>query len=125
MDTYTTTPLTNWLKLINQYPSAVTSLNNYYNNNVTEKDGVYCFEFKVPGYEKNEIEISLINSNGLKNKTLSVKAENKEYGIFSEKVMLNCNVEEKSIKAFLKNGILKVSLTPEKEKSKFIEIKVN
>lgn len=125
MNTYTTTPLTNWLKLMNQYPSGITSLSNYYNNNLTVKDGLYCFEFKVPGYEKDQIEISLTNANASKNRVLTVKAENKEYGKFSEQVILSTNVEEKSIKASLKNGILKVSFIPEKEKTKLIEIKVD
>ncbi len=125
MDTYTTTPLTNWFRLINQYPSGVASLTNYYNNNITEKDGIYSIEFKVPGYEKDEIQISLSNGNIAKSKLLTIKAENKQYGKLSEQVPLNVMVEEKSVKASLKNGILRVSFIPEKEKSKFIEIKVD
>jgi HSP20 family molecular chaperone IbpA len=126
MDTYTTTPLTNWLKLINeyQYPSDITSLTNY-KNNLTVKDGVYCFEFKVPGYEKDEIQISLTNGNTSKNKVLNIKAENKVYGKYTEQVVLSTNVEEKSVKASLRNGILKISLIPEKEKTKLIQIKVD
>jgi HSP20 family molecular chaperone IbpA len=126
MNTYTTTPLTNWMKLINEYeyPSGITSLSNY-KNIVSIKDGIYYFEFKVPGYEKDEIQISLINGNTSRNKVLNIKAENKEYGKYTEKVVLSTNVEEKSIKASLKNGILKVSLIPEKEKTKLIEIKVD
>ena len=125
MSTYTTTPLTNWLKLINQDPSGVSLLNNYYNNNLTQKDGIYSVEFKVPGYEKDEIQISLSNATNSKNKVLTVKAENKEYGKTSEQIALTSNVEEKTIKASLKNGILKVSFCLEKEKSKLIEIKVD
>jgi HSP20 family molecular chaperone IbpA len=125
MNTYTETPLTNWLKFVNQYPSSIAPLSTYYNNNVTVKDGLYCFEFRVPGYEKDQIQISLTNGNTSKNRVLNIKAENKEYGKFSEQVILSNNVEEKSIKASLKNGILKVSFVPEKEKSKLIEIKVD
>jgi HSP20 family molecular chaperone IbpA len=90
-----------------------------------EQDGIYSILIKLPGYEKNEVKVSL-NSQDQKNKYISISAENKEYGNYSEKFLIKKAIEDKTIKANLKNGILTVSFSLEKEKhGKSIDVEVN
>lgn len=101
--------------------------NGVFQQSKPSKEG-YEAKFKVPGYEKNEIKVSLSNKhlnyyeNGIK--TILIEASNKEYGLTKYYTTMTSNIDEASISATLKNGILTVSaeLDAKKTKSKLITI---
>ena len=101
---------------------------------ILEEDKNYVFMIDMPGVKKEEVEISL--DDGYLNISLSVKKEKDKKGYYlrKERYQENCSrsfyvgeIEEKSIDASYKDGILKIKIpkeevTKEKEK-KLIQIK--
>lgn len=91
-------------------------------------------KFKVPGYEKNEINITIENSE--KNRQnfkyweqlqflkVSVTAENKEEGILKQEAYFPRTIDETTIEAKLNNGILVITakIDPKKNKERQIQI---
>jgi HSP20 family molecular chaperone IbpA len=85
-----------------------TSLSTLANQGHADENGLSKIKFRVPGYEKSEIKLSV--DKGLHGKKiLNIKAENKEFGILKISEILNSTVDDSSIKASLKNGILTVT----------------
>lgn len=87
--------------------------------NIMETDKEYQIHFEVPGVEKKDLEVTL-NQN-----ILIVKGEKKSevskdeshfhcmeshYGTYYREIKLPSNIDEKSLKANFKNGILVVSI---------------
>lgn len=88
--------------------------------NISESDHEYQIYFEVPGVEKEDLEVTLNQG------TLIVKGEKKEeieqankqfhrmeshYGTYYREIKLPANVDEKTLKANFKNGILIVTIT--------------
>lgn len=70
----------------------------------------------VPGYEKNQIKVTLMPDKltpWLKN--VSVRAENEEFGIAEASVYPDVPIDESSVKAELKNGYLYLNWNQPKE----------
>jgi HSP20 family molecular chaperone IbpA len=80
-------------------------------------DGAYVLKFNVAGFEKDEIKIEFTKKVVGYNRQIKVIAENKEFGIVKLYGEIPSSVDEKSVKAVLKNGILKISCCEEKVKS--------
>lgn len=110
--------------------------NNLMRTDIREKNGKYIIDIDLPGFEKENIDLSL--KNGYLNiKAKSQKENNDEedgkivrqerfYGECSRSFYLGDNVDEKDITAEFKNGILKISVLKkdeEKKEIKQIEIK--
>ena len=99
-----------------------------------EKDGKYVLEVTAPGFEKNELDITVTGGNTL-TVTGQHKAEKKEDGAryhyheisrgeLYRTITLPVPIDENAIQAELKNGILTVTATPVKTAaSKKVEIK--
>ena len=87
------------------------------------KEDSVVFKYKLPGYEKNEIKIDSENFHS-QTRVLKIIAENEEFGTTIYKSVIPNNVDEKSIKASLRNGILTLSFSLEKVKSPFANIKI-
>lgn len=87
------------------------------------KEDCLITKFKLPGYEKDEIKIDLIQSNPTY-KTLTVKANNSEYGSISYTSSIYKNIDEKQTKAVLKNGILTLTFFLEKSKYSLSNLKI-
>lgn len=85
-----------------------TSLSTLANQSYADENGYSKIKFRVPGYEKPEIKLS-IEKGQYGKKVLSIRAENKEFGVLKISEILSSSVDESSIKASLKNGILTVS----------------
>ena len=103
---------------------------------ITENDSDYSIEADLPGLEKKDIRI--IVEDGVLTISGEKKHEKKErkkgrygfyersYGSFSRSFALPENVDEKSIHANYKNGLLELTIKKtEKAKPKSIEIKVD
>lgn len=88
--------------------SVPTFLSTLANQGYADENGYSKIKFRVPGYEKSEIKLS-IEKGQYGKKVLSIKAENKEFGVLKISEILSSSVDESSIKASLKNGILTVS----------------
>lgn len=110
--------------------------NNLMRTDIREKNGKYIIDIDLPGFEKENIDLSL--KNGYLNiKAKSQKENNDEedgkivrqerfYGECSRSFYLGDNVDEEDITAEFKNGILKISVLKkdeEKKEIKQIEIK--
>ena len=89
---------------------------------IYEKDGNYCIEMDLPGYDKKDIDINFDN----KYLTITVSKEEEEkdeeknyirkersYGSYKRQFFLG-DINEEEIKAEFNNGILKV-IVPKKE----------
>ena len=89
---------------------------------IYEKDGNYCIEMDLPGYDKKDIDINFDN----KYLTITVSKEEEEkdeeknyirrersYGSYKRQFFLG-DINEEEIKAEFNNGILKV-VVPKKE----------
>ena len=103
--------------------------------NFSEKDNQYCVEIDLPGVDPSEVELSL-NEN-----TLTLKGERKAetetkeahyhrtekaHGHFMRTITFPEKVDQESITAESKNGVLRVEVQKAKEaiqKAKKIEIK--
>jgi HSP20 family molecular chaperone IbpA len=85
-----------------------TFLSTLANQSYADESGYSKIKFRVPGYEKSEIKLSVEKGQHGK-KILNIRAENKEFGVLKISEILNSSVDESSIKASLKNGILTVS----------------
>jgi HSP20 family molecular chaperone IbpA len=86
------------------------SLSTLANQGYVDENGFSKIKFRVPGYEKSEIKLS-VDKGHYGKKILNIRAENKEFGILKISEILHSAVDESSIKASLKNGILTVSCT--------------
>lgn len=104
---------------------------------IRENDGKYILEVELPGYEKEEVKISLYNGN------LTVSAEHHEDadekdskgrvlrqerygGSVSRTFRVGDTIKESDIHASFNNGILRIELPTEEKKEeesrKYIEI---
>lgn len=99
---------------------------------VFESDSEYCIEVELPGVLQENIDLK-INNNML---TIEAKKENIEtkknknyhiqeryYGSFSRSISLPSNINEESIDANFKNGILSIKI-PKKEQTKTKKITI-
>ena len=96
--------------------------NNEMKCDIYEKDGNYCIEMDLPGYDKKDIDINFDN----KYLTITASKEEEEkdeeknyirrersYGSYKRQFFLG-DINEEEIKAEFNNGILKV-VVPKKE----------
>ena len=110
--------------------------NNLMKTDIKEVNDKYIIEMDLPGYEKENINISLkdgyLTVSAKAEKTDEEKEEEKFvrrerfYGECSRSFYVGDNVTEEDIDAEFKNGILKVDIPKKeerKEETKYIEIK--
>ena len=98
----------------------------------TEDDKVYV-ELDVPGVEKEALTVSVhegvLNIQGERTKPEEERDFNHQeirYGAFHRAVRLSEDVDEESVSADLKNGVLKISLLKKPEvQPKKIEVKID
>lgn len=95
---------------------------------IKEKKDSYVIDIDLPGFEKENISLSLDNGY-LKISAKTVEEENKEdeeekyvhkerfYGECSRSFYVGDNIEEEDISAEFKNGILKIEI-PKKDETK-------
>ena len=88
--------------------------------NIQNSEDRYSMHFEVPGIEESAIDIAL--EDGCVN--LDINAESRGMNNYKYSFRIPSNVEQKLIKASLKNGLLEVIL-PKKEESKKHKITIN
>lgn len=92
-------------------------------------------KFKVPGYEKNEITVTIENSD-LSSKRFKyfeqsqflkvvVVAQNKEEGTLKQEAYFPHSINESTIEAKLNNGILTIAAKVDPQKSKERQIQIS
>jgi HSP20 family molecular chaperone IbpA len=107
-------------------------LNSFLTNNLFDStnikkldDSTYVSEFNVAGYDSQEIKIELSNATSYSiTREIFVSADNQEYGKLSKGISVPFNIDEKTISAKLKNGLLKVFYSPLKTKENKTTIKI-
>lgn len=92
-------------------------------------------KFKVPGYEKNEINITVESSDRNRQKfkyweqtqflKVSVTAQNKEEGTLKQEAYFPQTIDESTIEAKLNNGILMITAKVDPKKNKEREIQIS
>jgi HSP20 family molecular chaperone IbpA len=96
-------------------------------------EGDHKLKFRLPGYEKNEIKISIENEKFSTNfrvreltpvLKLTVTAENKEEGLTKLNGYFPASIDESTIEAKLHNGILTIFAKTDPQKKKNREIKI-
>ena len=102
--------------------------------NISESEKQFMIDVEIPGMDKKDINVNLENSrltvsgersfeNEEKNGTKFHRVE-RHYGSFSRSFQLPESVDEKTINATYKNGVLNITLDKSKEKvKKQIDIK--
>lgn len=110
--------------------------NNLMKTDIKEKKDKYIIEMDLPGYEKENINLSL--KDGYLSVTAKVENENNEdeekfvrrerfFGECSRSFYVGDSLTEEDIQAEFKNGILKIDVPKKEEKkeeeTKYIEIK--
>ena len=113
-----------------------TNINSVMKTDIKEKDGNYVLDIDMPGYEKQDIKISLENNYVTVTASKNESQEDSKDGeyIYKERYIGQCsrsyyvgkNVREEDIKASFKNGTLTL-IVPNKnqekvEEKKFIQI---
>jgi HSP20 family molecular chaperone IbpA len=83
----------------------------------TKKDDSYVTKFNVAGFEKDEIKIEFTKRSSGYSRQIKVTAKNEEFGSVKFLTEIPNSIDEKSVKAKLKNGILTISCFEEKVKS--------
>lgn len=98
--------------------------------NITKKEDGYLIDLAVPGYERDDISVSV------KDGTLTIEAEvtndsqanySKEFSVtsFKRSWSLPKNSDEEGIEANYKNGVLKLTIPSSKENHRKIDIGFN
>jgi len=98
--------------------------------NITKADDGYHIDLAVPGYDQNDINVSI------KDGTLTIEAEvtedssvnySREFDVasFKRQWTLPKSTDEEGIEANYKNGILKLSIPSSKENHRKINIGIN
>lgn len=104
------------------------------NSKSMNEESDHKLKFKLPGYEKSEIKISLENSSKAKNYTflepygflkVTVLAQNKEEGITRFNGYFPKSIDESTIEAKLNNGILTITAKTDPKKNKEKEIQIS
>ena len=85
--------------------------------NADESKSHYIFSCELPGYDKNEVAMSV------KKGILSIAADNETRGKKFKKITLPKDIDEALVSAKLKNGILQIKV-PKSKTSQPKEIKV-
>lgn len=92
------------------------STNNY--SSFVEKDGIYSLSLGVPGFAKEDIEISSEYSG-----ELIIKGSSKQFGEFEVVKYLPEDIDNETIKASVKNGVLEITVQKSKtQKGRKIQI---
>ena len=87
------------------------------------KDDSYVIEIAVPGYNKNEISISIESEILILSADIDEDAETFWKKSFVSKFRIPKDADSENVKASITDGILMIALTKqEKSKSKFIKI---
>ena len=105
---------------------------NLMKTDIVEKKDKFILDIDLPGFEKENIKLSL--NNGYLNISAKVEKENKEdedkllrqerfYGECSRSFYIGEDVKEDEINAKFKNGILKIEIPKKDEKEKEKEVK--
>ena len=99
---------------------------------IYEKDNKYFIEMEVPGFNKEDIDISLIEGyltvKAEKKMSNEEKDENKKYlrkernYIKTERSFNLGNIDEENIDASFENGVLKIEIPKVEENKRTIEI---
>jgi len=114
--------------MYNNIIQTLTDYNNLLSNNNFEKskfmhvntfikDDTYVSKFNVAGFDKSEIKIEFTKRISGYNRQIKVIAENSEFGLLKMCADVPSTIDEKSVKAVLKNVILTISCWEEKIKS--------
>lgn len=105
---------------------------NLMKTDIKENKDKYILDLDLPGFEKNNINLSL--NNGYLNIQAKIEKEDKSddeerfirqerfYGECSRSFFVGDNIKEEDIKAEFKNGILKIEI-PKKEDKEITETK--
>jgi HSP20 family molecular chaperone IbpA len=108
--------------LLNTLTNNKNLINNFHNYNydyisAIKKDDQYVTKFNVAGFDKSEIKIEFTKKVSGYTRQIKVTAQNEEFGILKLYSEVPSSIDEKSVKATLKNGILTISCAEEKVKS--------
>ena len=100
---------------------------------IKEKKDKYIIDIYLPGYEKEDIKISIEDGYLTVNASTNTEKEDKEEGKFvrKERYMGSCSrsfyvgdaVENEDIKASFKNGTLKIEIPKKENKKELPEVK--
>lgn len=99
---------------------------------ISESDTKYTIEASVPGLEKDDIKVQIVNENDCKylnilgKKKTQINDEKRQYkhkelhfSSFDRRILLNDNITEDTIDVSIKNGILYINI-PKKEVTKVL-----
>lgn len=109
--------------MYNDILQTINSLNKTYQQtnfkfvNTIINGEIYLTKFNVAGFEKSEIKIEFTKRLTGYSRQIKIIAENKEFGISRQFTEVPSTIDEKSVRAVLKNGILTISCCEEKVKS--------
>lgn len=103
----------------NDIERSIKNIQSSYSTKIKAKelDDKYILSCELPGYEKKQISVS-INDH-----TLSISASNEDFGEKSRKILLPPDIDESSITACLKNGVLSINIS-KKDELKPIKVKI-
>ena len=100
---------------------------------IKEKKDKYIIDIDLPGYEKENIKMSIEDGYLIVNASTNTEKEDKEEGKFvrKERYMGSCSrsfyvgdaVENEDIKASFKNGTLKIEIPKKENKKELPEVK--
>jgi HSP20 family protein len=92
------------------------------NYSFKEDDGGYLLTIDIPGVKKSELNISVLRKN--EQNILAVKSENKDRK-YDQEFSLSNRIDEKTIKASLSEGVLKIKMKPKEEASNKYKIEID
>lgn len=81
----------------------------------------YLLTIDIPGIKKTELNISILRKND--QNILSVKSENKDRK-YDQEFSLSNKIDEKSIKASLSEGVLKIKMKSKEETSNKYKVEI-
>ena len=121
----------------NMFRAPAMSPNALMKTDVHEKDGKYILDVEIPGYKKEDVQISLYNgtlsitatkndNNEEKDAKGRVVRQERYSGTCSRSFYVGEGIKDTDVKASFENGILKIEIPTEQKKEeeekRFIEI---
>jgi HSP20 family molecular chaperone IbpA len=76
-----------------------------------EEDNQYVYTIDLPGYDKEDLELSYLEENGKSYIVLHLKKEHRNKKVGKYKIGITNNIVIENIKSSLKNGILKIVIS--------------
>jgi len=123
------------IEISKNYPSGIsTHIDWKHNNNIVENRDYLIIEMELPGVDKSDVTITLLNNQELivkgvkkqprlENDPVTYYLFEREFGTFYKKIVIDFPLDPGTIKSIMENGVLTVEVSKKTMSKIAVEIK--